>query len=1091
MKPKFTCITALAAGLLGGGLICGRVFAQDQNWYSPLSLPKFSSTVSALAIDSSGNVYAGGKFTANPGFNHIAIWTNQIWTNLPVGSTNGITNTVNTILVQGTNVFAGGNFAGIGGQYFGYIARWDGSQWHPLGNGASAGVGSNVYALASDGTNLYVGGSFTTAGGGSATNIAMWDGTNWYALAAGLGGSNSLVSAIAFAADGSIYAGGTFTNSGAAPINRIARWDGANWSNLDAGVNNQIQAITTIGTNLYIGGSFTNSGTNAIAGLARWSGSQWLAVSGGVSGGTVDALATDGTNLYVGGSFTTAGTNAANRIAKLTGTNWTALGSGLNNTVDALVFWQGVIYASGDFSTAGGVSANRFARWDGQQWSGFSALNGSQVNVITPAGTNVYIGGNFTTASGVSAKNLARWDGSHWTGLGIGTTNGVDTAPLSIAVSTNGQVYVGGSFAHAGAITTSGIARWDGTNWSALGGGINSGGLVYALAFDSSGNLYAGGKFTSISGVSVNNLARWDGTNWWDVGAGGVTSDVGVASVRALFIQGTNIFVGGAFDRAGLNFIYVSGIALWNGSQWSSLGPVPNPGSAGVESFAYDGTNLYASGSFTQLGGVNTTNLAMWNGTNWSAVGYGVPKSSSFFTVTNYKNELIVGGNFTTLGGQPLLGLARLINNQWWPLGSGLAGTFPEANSLAVTSNGLFVVGIFTQAGTEAANNLAIWNLNNELPAIQITTPTNNSTFNGYQTIPISANAASANGPITSVEFFVDGASLGLSTTAPYAVGWSNLTSGPHTLSATATDVISASWSNSVGITVVLPLNGPIITQQPQSETLSNGDTVDLTVQATGTGTIDYQWFMDGTAIQGATSSSLVITNAQLVNSSVYTVQVSDSTGTNYSGKAPVSVLQPVAAIWQREIGLEIYTSPTIGEGGMVYLGSHDYDLFSFAPNGSFQWNFATTNYVDTSPAIDTNNFIYFGSDDGHVYSLNPDGTKRWSFNTSAQIGEAPAIGSDGTIYVGSLNNELLALNPDGSLKWKFATNNGIVCAPAIATNGTIYVTCGNSNLYAPSVPRAASCGHLPREPHFMAIRRSSTRTAPFTSPQPARTSSR
>ena len=67
-------------------------------------------------------------------------------------------------------------------------------------------------------------------------------------------------------------------------------------------------------------------------------------------------------------------------------------------------------------------------------------------------------------------------------------------------------MYAGGNFTTAGGVSANFIAKWDGTNWSALGSGMNS--TVNALAFDLSGNLYAGGNFNTAGGVSANFIAK-------------------------------------------------------------------------------------------------------------------------------------------------------------------------------------------------------------------------------------------------------------------------------------------------------------------------------------------------------------------------------------------------------------------------------------------------------------------------------------------------------------------------------------------------------------------------------------------------------
>jgi hypothetical protein len=71
-----------------------------------------------------------------------------------------------------------------------------------------------VSALVVQGSDLYAGGRFTTAGGNVATNIAKWDGNSWTAMGSGLGGSYQPgVSALAVSGS-DLYAGGHFTTAG-------------------------------------------------------------------------------------------------------------------------------------------------------------------------------------------------------------------------------------------------------------------------------------------------------------------------------------------------------------------------------------------------------------------------------------------------------------------------------------------------------------------------------------------------------------------------------------------------------------------------------------------------------------------------------------------------------------------------------------------------------------------------------------------------------------------------------------------------------------------------------------------------------------
>jgi hypothetical protein len=84
----------------------------------------------------------------------------------------------------------------------------------------------------------------------------------------------------------------------------------------------------------------------------------------------------------------------------------------------------------------------------------------------------------------------------------------------------------------------------------------------------------------------------------------------------------------------------------------------------------------------------------------------------------------------------------------------------------------------------------------------------------------------------------------------------------------------------------------PTIVQDPGSETATNGDTVSFSVGANGSVPLFYQWLFNGTAIYGATLSTLTLNNVQTNQAGAYSVVVSNWVGQVTSASANLTVLQ-------------------------------------------------------------------------------------------------------------------------------------------------------------------------------------------------------
>jgi hypothetical protein len=575
-----------------------------------------------------------------------------------------------------------------------------------ISTGDFPGTDGQVTAMVIDGSgNLYIGGNFTAVGDTIANFVAKWNGSSWSALGSGVNGPqpyNVEVNALAVSG-ATLYVGGYFTTAGGIAATNIAQWNGSSWLPLGLGMNGYVSALVVSSGILYAGGGFTTAGGNTVNCVAQWDGSRWSALGAGMRGTFpyVGALALSGGTLYAGGYFTNAGGAAASSIAEWNGTNWSALGLGLSapfgeGYVYSLAVSGTTLYAGGSFTGAGGNAATNVAEWNGNNWLalglGLNAPFGlGSVYSLAVSGAELYAGGLFSMAGGNTATDIAKWNGTNWSALG----SGMNAVSHPLAVS-GGTLYAGGVFTPSPA--NMGIGRWNGSSWSELGSGMNHGLNNYPKAVAISGStLYAGGVFTAAGNINATNIAQWNGSGWSALGSGmgGTYPDV-----EALAVSGTKLYAGGAFTTAG--GVAAKNIAQWDGSRWSALGlGLSGPASA----LAVSGANLYVGGNFSTAGGSEAYYVAEWNGSSWSALGSGLNGPVSALAVSG--GNLYAGGSFTVAGNVNATNIAEWNGSSWLALGSGISGT---VNALAVSGGRLYAGGIFTTAGGVAANNIAQWN---------------------------------------------------------------------------------------------------------------------------------------------------------------------------------------------------------------------------------------------------------------------------------------------------------------------------------------------------------------------------------------------
>ena len=132
----------------------------------------------------------------------------------------------------------------------------------------------------------------------------------------------------------------------------------------------------------------------------------------------------------------------------------------------------------------------------------------------------------------------------------------------------------------------------------------------------------------------------------------------------------------------------------------------------------------------------------------------------------------------------------------------------------------------------------------------------------------------------------------------------------------------------------------PVITNQPQSISVSEGNQASFSVTATGTQPITYQWRKNGVNISGATNATYTIPSVVPSDAGNYSVIVSNSAGSVTSNNAALSVTpanQPPTATISTPVAGATYAAGSV----INYSGSGSDPEDGSLPASAFEW------YVD------------------------------------------------------------------------------------------------------------------------------------------------
>jgi trimeric autotransporter adhesin len=564
-----------------------------------------------------GKLYVGGYevITNNIWRARLREWNGSNWRELGDFVDKNAQSSVNAMAVSNSTLYFGGTFFISAFNDFRHIGVFNGSaidyEYFPSGTSFS-----RVRDLHFFQGKLCAAGSFSfpaQLGGGGGVACLAGAGAQWQTF--------PYSSMRALEDDGiTLFAGGFLQTTGI----RVVAVGQAEIPTSDLSASDYVLTLASQNGKLLIGGQLAQRSTHA-QGVLRWNGSQLDAAYSGDTTQLSDAWGElafyDGKLFgyqYSGATFGRPGQNQS--MALREGPNWRYIDIPMPDFSGSSTVFLPLpdkLYLSAQINTG-----EALYEWQNSTW--VQLANGIFANAIY-AGSLVSVPqfqsgiGEGTTIKRVNGNTMESW-------LQIPPLrrNGQDIVnavlPLTL-IEFQGRPVIAGQFDEmVGVGLVGGVATYFDGAWHPLG----SSGLLDPKWSQSSflpirlqvwnNELYASSGFTQADGQPVDGIARFDGTTWQAVAGGIVQSDnvAARADVRMIVYQG-KLYAYGLFDRAG--GLVARSVVQWDGSTWRTLrgasGEGFGDGAFGIRAVVAN-NDLVFTGDIHEAGGEVADYIATW-----------------------------------------------------------------------------------------------------------------------------------------------------------------------------------------------------------------------------------------------------------------------------------------------------------------------------------------------------------------------------------------------------------------------------------------------------------------------------------------------
>lgn len=284
------------------------------------------------------------------------------------------------------------------------------------------------------------------------------------------------------------------------------------------------------------------------------------------------------------------------------------------------------------------------------------------------------------------------------------------------------------------------------------------------------------------------------------------------------------------------------------------------------------------------------------------------------------------------------------ISYQWYYSGTAISGATSSTLNLASVSaaNAGNYYAIVKNPGSTATSTTAALTVKAVTPLTLNSQPVSTSVYEGGSAT-FALNASSSNA--ITYTWYKNGVATGSNSNS---LAISNATLGSAgTYSCRITDGTTTIDCSPFTLTVNEIVR---ITSQPSNQALNAGASAAMSIAATGTAPISYQWYRNGSALIGATTSTLNLANVSTTDSGSYYCVVTNPGSSATSGSATLSIAANASGKAQIS-----WNAPTAREDGSALIASEiaGYELYYSGSNSTLLTKLASVSSAETSVVVD------------------------------------------------------------------------------------------------------------------------------------------